>query len=99
VRVSNAQIQKVLELHLHKCRNTGRLPSCTAKAHCDQLVLSPRAATIQQVKEKAFTLPELRKDVVQDVKHRLESGDYKPDPDVLAARLLGRHSDLEGDPK
>ncbi|MGC8862526.1 MAG: flagellar biosynthesis anti-sigma factor FlgM [Armatimonadota bacterium] len=62
-------------------------------------MLSPRAAAIQIVKEKAAALPEVRQDVVQNVIQRLQSDayrPYRPDPDELAQRILSANVRLKG---
>ena len=87
MHISNAQIQKVLELHLHKVYSTRR-GQTTGAAASDELVLSPKAADMQQVKQKIIGLPDTRADIVREMKHKIEAGEYKVGSAELADGII-----------
>ena len=88
MHISNGQIQKVLELHLHKVYATrgGSGPGFATGA--DELILSTRAAEMQQLKQAVARSPEIRSGLVQDLKQKVQSGNYQIDPQGLAAEIV-----------
>jgi len=89
VHINNAHIQKVLEVHLHRVYETERKSRSESSRKPDELVLSARAKEMQDIKQAAASLPEVRANVVQSLKRRIQSGNYDLDADELAASILG----------
>jgi len=77
VYVNNAQIQKVLELHLHKVYSTQSRPSISSARGLDELVLSSRATEMQEIKQAVSSLPDMRANIVQDIRSKVSSGTYE----------------------
>jgi len=88
VHVSNAQLQKVLELHVHKVYSAGSRPPSCARGAADELVLSSRGEMIRAVKEKASQMPALRAEAVRELKQRIGRGDYTPDAGEIAEKMF-----------
>jgi flagellar biosynthesis anti-sigma factor FlgM len=88
VYVSNAEMQKVLETHLHKVYKT-REKSGTSSGHGpDELILSTKATEMQQIRQQVASLPDTRTGIVQSLKHRIEAGSYSVSEDDLAGKML-----------
>ena len=88
MHINNAQIQKVLELHLHRVYTTQNKSGAGSTRKPDELVLSARAAEIQEIKQAMAGLPAMREEIVQELKRRIQSGDYKINPEELADKML-----------
>lgn len=54
----------------------------------DKVVLSPRAREVQEIRKMLAEIPEVREDLVAELKGRVESGTYKVDSAKIAARML-----------
>ena len=54
----------------------------------DKVVLSPRAREIEEVKTKLMNMPDMRKDMVSDIRQRINSGTYVLKGDKIAFHML-----------
>jgi negative regulator of flagellin synthesis FlgM len=89
MHISNSQITKVLEVHLHRVYATQSKPKSASAGGPDQLVLSPKARDLQKVKDYLAATPVVREDVVNDLRSRVESGDYSTDSSEIADAIFG----------
>jgi len=90
MHISNAQIQKALELSLHRVhvvRPPGS-PDCRDASQPDRLTLSRKATEVQQIKQALATMPSTREGVVRNLSRKLQSGDYKVNEQELADKML-----------
>ncbi len=88
MHISNAQLQKVLELHLHKVYATQPKSEAGMGSRADKLTLSRQAAEMQQIKQTLAQLPDTRENVVRDLKQKLRAGDYKISEEELAHKMF-----------
>jgi len=88
VHINNAQIQKVLELHLHKVYSTQTKTGISASRKADELVLSSKATELQQVKQTVTEMPDTRASLVQSLKQKVQSGTYCIDEQSIADSML-----------
>lgn len=86
--VDNAQIQKVLELHLHKVYSTQNSPAISSARGLDELILSSRATEMQEIKQAVTALPDMRTNLVQDIKSKVSSGTYKASDRDIAESMF-----------
>ncbi len=56
----------------------------------DRLTLSERAQALQDARRAALAVPDVRTDVVDQVRRRLADGSLRPDPDRIAHALLAQ---------
>jgi flagellar biosynthesis anti-sigma factor FlgM len=54
----------------------------------DKVVLSPQAREIDDAKIKLMNMPDIRKDMVSDIRHRINSGTYVLKGDKIAFHML-----------
>jgi len=59
----------------------------TAPLQADSVKVSERASAIGELTAKASDLPDIRQDRVAELRARVESGDYQPSADDIAAAL------------
>jgi flagellar biosynthesis anti-sigma factor FlgM len=95
VQVSNAHIQQIYELHLQRVGPVRNNSGATRTQGADQLVLSQKAGDIQQVKQKLASLPETRAGRVNDLRQKIQAGNYKVSvldvaKEVLTAAIKAR---------
>ena len=93
MRISNAQVQSVLEVHLNKVYGAQSKPRTSASNGPDSLELSAKAQEMQQVREALAGAPDVRNDVVADLKAKIDSGSYGMSSDDLAAAIFGSARD------
>jgi hypothetical protein len=96
VHINNAYIHKVLEVHLHKVHSREGKGKIEPGRAPDELVLSPKAADLQQVKQVIAELPETRIGMVRGIRNRVASGFYEPDAQELAQIIAGFAADKIG---
>lgn len=60
----------------------------SAPSEGDKVVLSPRAREIQDLRKMLAEIPEVREDLVAELKDRIESGTYGVDSAGIAAKML-----------
>jgi len=89
MHISNTQIQKIFELHLHKVHASNVRPGSPARKP-DQLTLSRQATEMQHIKRFVCTLPDIRQDKVRELQRTIDSGAYQTsDSDIASAILAG----------
>lgn len=54
----------------------------------DRVTLSARAQALQEARRAALAVPEVRTDVVEEVRGRVASGTLVPDPERIARALI-----------
>ncbi|MEN6372150.1 MAG: flagellar biosynthesis anti-sigma factor FlgM [Armatimonadota bacterium] len=87
--VNNAQINSVLELHLHKVYSVQNKPAISASMRpADELVLSSRATEMQDIKQAMSALPDVRTDLVDNIKSKVEAGAYDSSNQDIADCML-----------
>lgn len=86
--INNAYIQKVLDVHLHKVHSTQSKSGVGSAKSPDELILSEKATDMQQIKQVLAGLPEVRTSLVQDLKHKVQSGAYQINEDETADSVV-----------
>lgn len=66
-------------------------PETTKKSKGDELVISKHAAEVNKFRELAKTVPDIRKEKVEDIKKRLEAGIYNVSPEAVARSIIELH--------
>lgn len=85
MHISNTEIQKIFETHVHKVRNSAIKPSEPARKS-DQLTLSRQATDMQNIKQYVSMLPDIRQDKVREIQRTIEKGAYQiSDEDIASA--------------
>lgn len=95
--ISNQQVQAILRLYeAAKAKapaDTG-LPETPQKTKGEQAgdraELSDKAQLFQKACEVAFNAPEVRKDLVEQIKKKIDEGSYSPEPEKIAEKILNR---------
>lgn len=88
MRISNAQIEKVFELHLNRVHSAQDGSGGGAAAKPDELILSTKATDMEQAKQKAAGLPEIRAGVVHQLKQKIQAGGYVAGDEDLAQAII-----------
>ena len=63
-------------------------PATPASPEVDKLDLSQSATQFKQLLEAAKRVPDVREDKVQDIKSRIQAGEYNVDSRVVAEKML-----------
>ena len=88
MRISNTQIEKVFELHLNRIYGAHDKPGGGAATRPDELILSTKATDMEQAKQKAASLPEIRAGVVHQLKQKIQAGGYVAGDEDLAQAII-----------
>jgi len=87
MHISNTQIQKIFELHLHKIHVSSVRPGSPAREP-DQLTLSRQATEMQNIKRFVSALPDIRQDKVCELRRTIETGGYQVSDGDIASAIL-----------
>ncbi|MFW5791736.1 MAG: flagellar biosynthesis anti-sigma factor FlgM [Desulfohalobiaceae bacterium] len=60
----------------------------------DTVTLSSRAKVFSDVQEAVRKAPEIRAEKIADIKARVAAGEYEPDPETIARKLLDEEEGL-----
>ncbi len=71
-----------------KTGGNGRQAAGAPGKSVDKVYLSPRAREIDDAKTKLKSMPDIRKDMVNDIRHKISSGTYVVKGDKIAFRML-----------
>lgn len=88
MRISNGQVDKLLEIQLKGSRRASPPKDASGPARHDSVSLSRQAADITRAKELAASAPAVREDKVAPIREAIERGDYRVSPENLADKIL-----------
>ncbi|MDO8587054.1 MAG: flagellar biosynthesis anti-sigma factor FlgM [Armatimonadota bacterium] len=88
MHVSNAQIQKVLDLHLHRVYGLREVQDAGPARGTDELILSRKATDVREIKRQVAGLPDMRAGVVKGFRSKVQAGDYKVSESEVAEKML-----------
>jgi flagellar biosynthesis anti-sigma factor FlgM len=89
VKISNGQVEKVLEAYLNRVnKSTKRDEPAPISAPRDQVTLSARASKIEAARALYSQLPEVREDKVAEITRQMEQGRYQPSSGEIADAIL-----------
>jgi len=82
--------------HIQKQNRTGKIKSGNAKSvsgnnstsGVDHVSISEKSREIQKLKSVIASTPDVRKEKVEELKEKIEKGEYKVSPRELAKRIL-----------
>tara|TARA_B110000881_G_C18214364_1_gene335835 strand:+ start:294 stop:599 length:306 start_codon:yes stop_codon:yes gene_type:complete len=75
-------------------QNTSQAANQTAQPKADSLSLTPQAQQLSELQKKATDAPVVDQSKVKKLQKAIASGDYKIDPDKLAASIAKFEFDL-----
>ncbi len=64
------------------------------RSSSDTVTLSSRAKIFSDVQEAVRKAPEIRTEKIADIKARVGAGEYEPDPETIARKLLNEEEGL-----
>lgn len=89
MRISNGQVEKILEAYLNRVNKTSqRDQPAPAAAPRDQVTLSARAGRLEAARSLYAGLPEVREDKVAEITRQMEQGRYQPSAGEIADAIL-----------
>jgi flagellar biosynthesis anti-sigma factor FlgM len=89
VRISNGQVEKVLEAYLNRVnKTTQRDQPAPAAASGDRVTLSARADRLEAARALYAGLPEVREDKVAEIARQMEQGRYHASSGEIADAIL-----------
>jgi len=88
MRVSNGQVEKLLELQLKDPQRTSRAKGPAKATAQDSVSLSRRATDISRAKELAANSPAVRQDKVAGIRERIARGDYQVSAEQVADAIM-----------
>lgn len=96
LKISNEQVRKVLQEYVQKVEDKKadkartkdkKADSVTPK---DSVTITARGKEVEKAKEAYESLPEVRVDLVNDLKQKVKSGDYEVSSKDLAEKIIHR---------
>ena len=89
MRISNGQVEKVLESYLNRVNKTTQNDQpAPVSAPRDRVTLSARAARVEAARALYARLPDVREDKVAEITRQMEEGRYDPSSDEIADAIL-----------
>jgi negative regulator of flagellin synthesis FlgM len=88
MRISNGQVEKLLELQLKGPRRASPANGPAQAPGQDRVSLSRRATDISRAKELAANTPEVRQDKVAAIRERIARGEYEASAEQLADAIM-----------
>jgi flagellar biosynthesis anti-sigma factor FlgM len=88
MRISNGQIEKMLEVQLKCAQRASAAKDVPKAAKRDRVTLSRWAAQVTRAKQLAAGAPEMREDTVAAIRDRPERGEYRVPAEALADKIL-----------
>lgn len=77
---------------LYNTNGTKQVKSKSEKSFSDQLQISSVGKDIQVAKQAIANAPDVRTDLVNDIKERIDNGTYNVDEQSFAEKLFARYS-------
>lgn len=96
LHISNDSIKKVLQSYVQKVEGkkaTKAKSSASTEGvlpKSDSVTITARSSELKKAKEAYDKLPEVREEVVAELKAKVESGDYKVNSQDMADRIVHR---------
>ncbi|MCL6471345.1 MAG: flagellar biosynthesis anti-sigma factor FlgM [Firmicutes bacterium] len=97
MKISNEQVRKVLQGYVREVENKKSAKAKTSgnksegvKAKGDSLVITARSEEAKKAKAAYAKLPEVRADLVDELKGKIESGDYEVSSKEVADKIIHR---------
>lgn len=82
------EVQSSVSVNGMKNKRWGLMGADESQASVDSLGVSSFAREMANISAEMAKVPEVREDLVADIKRRIAEGTYKVDNDALAARLV-----------
>jgi flagellar biosynthesis anti-sigma factor FlgM len=93
MHISNTQVSKVMELHLHKVYAALPAVGTAAASRADRITLSRQATEMQQIRQAISAISDTRSDVVSGIRQKVAAGDYEINEQQLAQSIFSRALD------
>lgn len=89
--ISNQQVQSIIKNYgATGGRRVRSSEAVSAPARQDKLELSPQAQEMQAVRQKINSIPDVRKDRVDELKSQIKNGTYQVPSQDVAEKMLNR---------
>ena len=73
-------------------KNNKQVKNESSKSFSDQLQISSVGKDIQTAKKAVDGVPDVRTDIVKDLKAKIDAGTYNVDSDSFAEKLFGKYN-------
>ncbi len=97
LKISSEQVRKVLQSYVREVENKKSAKAKSSdkksegvKVKSDSLVITARSEEVKKAKEAYGKLPEVRKDLVDELKDRVKSGKYNVTSKEVADKIIHR---------
>ncbi len=84
MHINNAEIHRVLSVHLNKVYGPANSTAIDGARRPDELILSPKAAEMQKVKQTIADLPDVRTSLINSIRSKIDAESYTFDSRDLA---------------
>ena len=93
MQISNTQISKVMEMHLHRVHAMQPSAGASAASGVDRLTFSRQATEMHKIKQAIASLPDIRNEIVDGIRQKITAGDYEIDEGQLAQSMFTSAAD------
>ena len=87
MKIFNNNIQKVLNAY-NKNTNTKKVKESNRFSKKDEFSISKEAKEIQRAMKAAKNSPDIRKEKIQEIRERINSGNYNVDAKKIAEKMI-----------
>lgn len=87
MKIFNNNIQKVLNAY-NKNTNTKKVKESNRLSKKDEFSISKEAKEIQRAMKAAKNSPDIRKEKIQEIRERINSGNYNVDAKKIAEKMI-----------
>ena len=93
MKINNNNISKMLSAYNKQSLNTSKLKEneSTRLKRKDEINISDEAKEIQSLMKKLKDMPEVRQEKINEIKEKINSGNYEIDPEKIAEKMLLRN--------
>mgnify|MGYP000869332596 FL=1 len=89
--ISNQQVNSVIKAYnITSTKKNPTILSTGSVQRGDSLLLSPEARELNKIRNKIDATPEIRSELVEEIKTAIEKGEYQVTSDQVAHRMLVR---------
>jgi len=93
MKINNNNISKMLSAYNKQNLNTTKTKEneSTRLKRKDEINISDEAKEIQSLMKKLKDMPEVRQEKINEIKEKINSGNYEIDPEKIAEKMLLRN--------
>ena len=79
----------IISQRIGNAESAEKSPLTPQNERTDRIVISDAAKKVAELMAAVSAIQDVREDRISEIRKRMESGDYRPDADKIAGKILG----------